>query len=113
MNDGEKMEEKEITQEKLNSMKKNAIKTISGKKLKVRIETIDREQFVVGFDVVNTTVYSVEDKGVVFMGENGTRFFVLYEDIDVSIRIKRMLGSSTDREIDWQIEVIVQNAVID
>ena len=94
-------------------MKKNAMKTISGKKLKVQIETIDREQFVISFDFVNATVYSVEDKGIVFIGENGTRFFVLYENMDVSIRMKRMLGSSIDIGVDEQIKIAVQNAVID
>ena len=42
MNDGEKMNEKEMTQENLETMKKNAMKVIVGKKLKVRIMLVGR-----------------------------------------------------------------------
>jgi hypothetical protein len=96
-----------MVQEDLEIMKKNAMMAIVGKKLKVGIKTTTRGDLTIGFDFVNATVFRVEDSGVVFYEENGTRFFVLYEDMKVDIGMK-------EQPLDFgDAMVIVQNAVID
>ena len=113
MNDGEKMNEKEMTQENLETMKKNAMKVIVGKKLKVRIMLVGRALQEIGSSDASAVVDNVEESGVVFDEENGTRFFVLFKDMGVDIGMKNILGSSIDTKIDEQIKITVQNAVID
>ncbi len=94
----------EIIQEKLDSMKKNTMKIIKGEKLNIGMK-IPARGSETGFKTeefyfLKAKISCVESDDVVFDEENGTKFFVLYKDMELNI------GKEG-------IDITVQNAVID
>ena len=93
--------------------------SLEGKKIKVKLkitrnreemeEWLNREDSTIATNFVDVVVYVLEYNGIVFDEENGTKFFVLYKDMEINLCREDQLKESSDAGI----KVIVQNAVID